>query len=77
MNNIHPGVVLGVKLQMARLTLDELVALYLAVNNPYGSPKETMGYQKVASLFTEQDGTKMHADAKAVFCALAQERLPK
>ena len=55
------------------LSNDELVALYIAVTAGF-NPKPAMGYEKAESLFTEQDGTKMHSDTRAVFNMIVGER---
>jgi hypothetical protein len=52
----------------------ELAALYLAVATQL-NPTSEPWYPRVAHLFTEADGTRMHADVKAVLDRVIQKRL--
>lgn len=49
-----------------QLELHELAAQYNAVRNGF-DPKQVDGYDKISYLYTERDGTKMHADTRAAF----------
>lgn len=71
---IDPRVVVGVRGITDQLTLSELSALYLAMNTD-GDPRGRFGYEKAKALFTQNDGTKMHADVRAAFEYIVDERL--
>lgn len=53
------GVKLGVILALIKLNEDELFDLAYALSADE-NPKELPFYDKIETLFTEQDGTKMH-----------------
>lgn len=59
------------------LTDAEFRALYIATRLGNPNTKKIIGYEKVAALFTEADGTKMEQATWEVFGALYQERLAK
>ncbi len=64
----------GVRMITAELTDGELAALYMAARldqDPRGRP----GYEKVVSLFTEGDGTRMHASTLEALDVVVLERL--
>ena len=48
-------------LSIKNLTYDELIAINLAIklNNP--DIKNVIGYEKIKTLFTENNGTKVHS----------------
>jgi hypothetical protein len=73
-DNINPGVIVGTKLILNTLTDQELAALYSVVT-ANSNPKPVMGYDKAKSLFTEQNGTKMHSDTLAAFESIVEQRL--
>ena len=56
------------------LTTDELVALYHAATAGFDA-RSVMGYEKAKSLFTEENGTKMHSATLEAFDSIVQERL--
>jgi hypothetical protein len=70
----HASIVNAVASTSAKLSDAELAALYLAVVTGL-SPKAEPWYPRVAHLFTEADGTRMHADVKAVLDRIIQNRL--
>lgn len=59
------------------LTDTEFAILYRAIMLKMSSIKRVMGYEKAASLFTEEDGTKMERATWEAFQALFHERFPK
>lgn len=74
MSNIHPAVIVGVRMATDQLTKDELVALYMVATASF-DPREVEGYEKIKSLFTEYDGTRMHADTLVAFDRIVSERM--
>src|SRR6516165_1053680 len=67
---VYTGVVMAAK----KLTDEELNALCMVVMSGT-DPRHVIGYEKVKYLFTEQDGTKMHHDARISFESYAAVRL--
>ena len=65
----------GVQLIMDGLTDMEINAHYGKALSGFGAAKVLLGYDKIASLYTENDGTEMHAETKRIFTALARQRL--
>ena len=64
-----------VRLVMNELTDIEINAHYGKALSGFGAAKVLLGYDKIASLYTENDGTEMHAETKRIFTALARQRL--
>lgn len=63
----------SVRLVTNQLTDDELVAINMAGllgTNPVG----VMGYEKARTLFTEQNGTRMHSLTSQIVNAICNER---
>jgi hypothetical protein len=64
-----------VSLACENLTDEELIALNLAVALEI-DPRNTLGYDKVSSLFSEESsGTRMHPVTKEAFTLIVRERL--
>ena len=57
-----------------QLTDEELNAHYLCLLLD-GNPTHKLGYDKAAALYTEQDGTRMHAATRSAFERIVAERL--
>ena len=61
------------------MVCDELTDAELAAMNLCAqlgmNPKGRNGYDKAHTLFTEQDGTKMHEETKRALAAVVLERL--
>jgi hypothetical protein len=74
MTDIHPGVVVGVRLAAKHMTTDELVAINLAAQLRT-DPRGVMGYEKALPLFTEVHGTRMRTEVLTVLSAIVNERL--
>jgi len=73
-NQINPGVVVATRLVTDKLTMDELVSIYMAAMQGF-NPEPVMGYEKAKVLFTEFGGTRMHRDTLAAFGAIVDERM--
>jgi hypothetical protein len=73
-NQINLGVVVATRLVTDKLTMDELVAIYMAAMQGF-NPEPVEGYEKAKVLFTEFGGTRMHRDTLAVFGAIVDERM--
>ncbi len=71
---MNQGIMLGVALTCRQLTDEQLAALNLAVQAGWDA-SNLPGYDHVAGLFTEADGTQMHGDTKAAFAEVALKRL--
>jgi hypothetical protein len=56
------------------LTTQEMASLYMAASLG-NDPRRVTGYEKAKSLFTENDGTRMHRDTLAAFNSIVSERL--
>ncbi len=65
-----------VSLVARNLTDDEMIALNLAMQLD-SNPTHVMGYEKAKPLFTENNGTKAHDEAKRIFYALLMKRIGK
>lgn len=65
--NPELAVVASVSIVCDDLTDVELSAMYMAMSWNTGSPKGVYGYEKMKSLFTENDGTKMHELTRNAF----------
>jgi hypothetical protein len=65
---------IGVKMFLDELTNVELARLNISLSLG-DSPKKLPFYDKIAGLFTENDGTKMHSDTEQAFHAIVIERL--
>ena len=63
-----------VALACTDLSNRELNALYLSIQLGQ-NPKYVMGYEKIAHLFTEEDGVKMHDVTETAFRLIARNRL--
>lgn len=74
MSNIHPSVMLGVRMIAKNLATDELVALYMTASADF-DPRLVQGYEKARDLFTIANGTRMHADTKHTLAIVVDERL--
>ncbi len=74
MSKINPGVVAVVRVIANNLSTDELFSLYIAAAQG-GDPRGAQGYEKGRGLFTQEAGTKMHADTLEALDAIVQERL--
>jgi hypothetical protein len=72
--DINIAVLTSVALFMDKMSDEEVAAISNAIAFDF-DPKPVMGYEKCKSLFTEYNGTRMHADTKAVFLELVQKRL--
>lgn len=62
------------KMAMKELTHDELLAMNLCIlmgSNPVGR----LGYDKIKTLFTEDNGTRMHAETKEAFLSISESLL--
>jgi hypothetical protein len=73
-NQINPGVVAATRLVTDTLTMNELIAIYMAAMQGF-NPVPIMGYEKAKVLFTEFGGTRMHRDTLAVVGAIVDERM--
>jgi len=67
-------VYVGVKMTTDQLTNEELAAIYNAVTAGF-NPVGIMGYEKAKPLFTEFNGTRMHADTREALDKIVGERL--
>ena len=70
----NESMVKSVRLVTNQLTDDELVAISMAGmlgTNPTG----VLGYEKAKTLFTEQDGTRMHSLTAEIVNAICQQRV--
>jgi hypothetical protein len=72
---MNPFVRASTAMYTNELTDEELAALNLVAqldSNPRG---RIFDYEKVSGLFSEANGTKMHAETKEALAAIALERL--
>lgn len=71
-NQIAPELIAVVQMVVSEMTLIEAntinLCLMLGTN-----PVDRMGYDKAKPLFTEDGGTKMHADTQRVFQAIVSK----
>lgn len=75
MGEVLASVYVGVKMMCNQLTDEELNALCM-VALMGNDPRHIIGYEKVKSLFTLNEGTKMHATALDAFVLVRNERIP-
>ena len=71
---MNQGIMLGVALACRQLADEQLAALNLAVQAGWDA-SNLSGYEHIAGLFTEANGTQMHEDAKVAFAKVALKRL--
>lgn len=74
MTNLYATMAASVALACKALDDLELAGLNLAIS--FGSdPRNLPQYAKIAYLFTEADGTKMHTETRRAFEAVVYQRL--
>jgi hypothetical protein len=73
-NQINPHVLAGTRLITDKLTMDELVATYMAAMQGF-NPEPVMGYEKAKPLFTEVGGTRMHQTTLEALDIIIGERM--
>jgi hypothetical protein len=66
---------LTVKLICNNLTDDELAALNLVAQLDSNPHKRAFDFEKVAPLFTQHNGTRMHDETKKALAAVVRARL--
>jgi hypothetical protein len=60
----------AVSMTLREMDAEEVLAQRLAVLLG-GDPRQRYGYAKMAHLYTEADGTKMHGETEAAFLAVS------
>jgi len=73
-DNMDHIIYAATRITTEQLTDIELNAHYLCLLLE-GNPKHKLGYDKASPLYTEQDGTRMHAATRSAFERIVAERL--
>lgn len=73
MTPIHPHVLAGVRMTTDQMTTQELVTIYMVASQK-ADPRGVLGYDKANVLFTEANGTQMHAETLRALDSIIGER---